>query len=354
MDFQPDYRNIVKAASNIEAPRLPLYEHIICAEVMEEILGRPFAALEKGKGADKEEFFRNYCEFFRTMGYDTVSFERCIGPIMPGSGALGNTAPGVIRDRKSFEDYPWDELETRYFEAYAEDFRALRDAMPPGMRAIGGPGNGIFECVQDITGFEHLCYLAVDDPETYSRLFGAVAKANLGIWRRFVAEFGDLYCVFRFGDDLGFKSSTLISPEDIRRLVIPAYRPIIDLVHSLGKPFLLHSCGSIFDVMDDLIAAGIDAKHSNEDQIAAFPEWVRLYGDRIGNFGGADTDYLVRNDPATIKAYVRDVLERSVGHGGFAFGSGNSIPEYVPASGYLAMVEAVREWRGDEEHTVLR
>ncbi|MDR1030283.1 MAG: hypothetical protein LBL76_05370 [Treponema sp.] len=47
----------------------------------------------------------------------------------------------------------------------------------------------------------------------------------------------------------------------------------------MGKPFLLHSCGCIFKVMDDLIAARIDAKHSNEDAIAP-------YGRRIGNFGG--------------------------------------------------------------------
>ncbi len=347
MEFQPDYRNIEKAARNVEPPRLPLYEHIICVQVMESVLGRSFGDLERGDPADRREFFRNYCGFFRLMGYDTVSFERCIGPIMPGSGALGNTGPGVIRDRASFEAYPWSSLPDRFFDAYAEDFRALRDAMPAGMKAIGGPGNGIFECVQDITGFEHLCYLAADDPETYQALFAAVAAANLAIWRRFVSEFGDIYCVLRFGDDLGFKSSTLIAPDDIRRLVVPAYRPIIDLAHSNGKPFLLHSCGSIFDVMDDLIAAGIDAKHSNEDQIAPFPEWVARYGDRIGNFGGADTDCLVRMDPAAIRAYVRDVIERSVGHGGFAFGSGNSIPEYVPVEGYLAMVETVRDWRGD-------
>ncbi len=28
--------------------------------------------------------------------------------------------------------------------------------------------------------------------------------------------------------------------------------------------FLLHSCGCIFEVMEDILATGIDAKHSNE------------------------------------------------------------------------------------------
>lgn len=347
MNFQPDYRHIENAARNLEAKRLPLYEHIICPEIMEKILGTRFAALSGGDFADRKEYFRHYCRFFATMGYDTVSFEQCIGAVMPGSGALGRHLPGVVVDRASFESYPWAAIPDLYFSAYAQDFRALREVMPAGMKAIGGPGNGIFECVQDICGYTDLCYMAADDPELYEEVFAAVGRTNLAIWRRFLAEFADMYCVLRFGDDLGFKSNTLISVSDIRRHVIPAYRPIVELVHSFGKPFLLHSCGMIFEVMDDLVAAGIDAKHSNEDQIAPFPVWVERYGDRIGNFGGADTDFICRNGAREIRDYVRDIIGKSVGRGGFAFGSGNSIPDYVPVEGYVAMVDAVREWRGD-------
>ena len=153
--------------------------------------------------------------------------------------------------------------------------------------------------------------------------------------------------MLRFGDDLGFKSNTLISAEDIRTLVIPQYKPIIDRVHRHGLPFLLHSCGSIFSVMEDLIAAGIDAKHSNEDQIAPFPIWVERYGDRIGNFGGIDTDAVCRLSRPDMNEYVTEVVAKSKGHGGFAFGSGNSIPTYVPVDQYLTMNEIVRELRGE-------
>ncbi|MBO5274428.1 MAG: hypothetical protein J6I45_07430, partial [Clostridia bacterium] len=159
--------------------------------------------------------------------------------------------------------------------------------------------------------------------------------------------YGDIFCVLRFGDDLGFKSNTLLSADDIRTHIIPQYKAIINLVHSYGKPFLLHSCGCIFDVMEDLIAAGIDAKHSNEDQIAPFPVWVEKYGDRIGNFGGIDTDAVCRLTKSELREYISDVVKQCTGHGGFAFASGNSIPNYVPADNYISMVEIVRELRGD-------
>ena len=348
MEFTPDFNNIVMAAKNITSERMPVYEHVISEKLMETILNKKFADLYNGDKNDKREFFRNHNNFYKTMGYDTVTMERCIGPAMPGSGALGQHKPGVIKTREDFEKYPWDEVPSIYFKQYAEDFELMGEVMPAGMSAIGGVGNGVFECVQDIVGYEDLCYISIDDPELYDDLFTAVGNVMYKIWAEFLKKFGHIYCVCRFGDDLGFKSNTLIPEEHIKTKVIPQYARVIELVHSYNKPFLLHSCGKIFSVMEDLICvAKIDAKHSNEDQIAPFSEWVNQYGDRIGNFGGVDTDHLCRKSEQEIKNIVREVAGYSVGRGGFALGSGNSIPDYVPVAGYLAMIDAAREFRGE-------
>lgn len=346
--FEPDYRNLLNAAYNIEVSRIPLYEHKIDPKVMEAVTGTEFAALYHGDEADIGEFFRHYCGFYKEMGYDTVSFEELIGPVMPGSGALGEHVKGVIQTRADFDRYPWEDICDRYFERYSKCFKALRENMPTGMRAIGGAGYGIFECVQDLVGYEDLCYMKADDPELYEQMFRQVGDNNLKIWSRLLREFGDIYCVCRFGDDLGFKSTTLLSSEDIRSLIIPQYKRIVDEVHSHHKPFLLHSCGCIFDVMDDLIeCAGIDAKHSNEDQIAPFPVWVERYGSRIGNFGGIDTDAVCRLNKEEMRDYITEVVAKSKGKGGFAFGSGNSIPDYVPPQQFQNMNEIIRKLRGE-------
>jgi uroporphyrinogen decarboxylase len=348
IDFKPDYNHILDAARNIEATRLPLYEHLISDKIMEKILGKDFSQYLAGTEIEIGEYFKYYCEFFRVMGYDSVMFEACIGPAMPGSGSLGSHKVGEIKTREDFEKYPWLEVPELYFKKYSLQFKKLREHMPQGMKAVGGAGNGIFECVQDIVGYTDLCYISVDDPDLYKDLFKKVGDTNTKIWERLLKEYGDIYCVFRFGDDLGFKSTTLLSSKDIRENVIPQYKKIIDLVHSYHKPFLLHSCGFIFDVMDDIIdIAKIDAKHSNEDQIAPFPIWVEKYGDRIGNFGGIDTDAVCTLNKSEMKEYILNVINQCEGHGGFAFGSGNSIPDYVPIEGFLNMVETVREYRGD-------
>jgi uroporphyrinogen decarboxylase len=99
--------------------------------------------------------------------------------------------------------------------------------------------------------------------------------------------------------------------------------------------------------MDDIIATGINAKHSNEDQIATFPDWVRRYGDRIGNFGGIDTDAVCQLSKQEMKEYIHDLLNQCKGHGGIAFGTGNSVPYFMPPENYLNMLEIAREYRGE-------
>ena len=347
--FEPNYENLVSAARNREVKRIPLYEHKVGDGIIAQVMGASLAGLREGSAADIAEYFRLYCGFYKKMGYDTVSYEDLIGPAMPGSGALGEHVKGVIQDRDDFEKYPWDGICDTFFNMYGKYYEALRAQMPQGMKAIGGAGYGIFECVQDLVGYEDLCYLRADDPDLYRDLFFKIGESNLKIWKRLLKEYGDIYCVCRFGDDLGFKSNTLIDAEDIRTLVIPQYQKIVAAVHETGKPFLLHSCGCIFDVMEDIIReAKIDAKHSNEDQIAPFYVWVEKYGDRIGNFGGIDTDAVCRLSRAEMREYITDVVKRSTGHGGFAFGSGNSIPDYVPLDGYLSMNEIIRELRGEK------
>jgi uroporphyrinogen decarboxylase len=137
----------------------------------------------------------------------------------------------------------------------------------------------------------------------------------------------------------------------IREHIIPQYRRVIELIKRAGMPFLWHSCGKIFAIMDDVIALGIDAKHSNEDVIAPFDRWIELYGERIGLLGGIDVDLLCQKD---VQEIVLEVVEkgtrfRDSAHG-YALGSGNSIPEYVPVEGYLAMIEAAKRIRSNEKN----
>jgi uroporphyrinogen decarboxylase len=346
--FQPDYRHLIDAACNRVPARLPLYEHGFSHEVVQAITGVDVAALFAGNRADQTEYFRVLCRFAASHGYDAIPFESCFcGVVQQGQGLMGHAGP-LIQSQADLEAYPWAAKLAEYQALSRDAFEALRAALPPGMKAVGGVGNGLMETIQDFVPYQQLAYLMADDPGLYARLWSRIGDVLLDAWKWVLAEYADLFAVCRFGDDLGFRTSTLVSPDDIRAHILPQYRRIVGQVHHHGKPFLLHSCGQIHAVMEDLIReVKIDAKHSNEDQICPFRVWLERYGDRIGNFGGIEMNVLCLESPERIRDYVRGVLADSQGHGGVAIGSGNQISPYIPPQSFITMTETVRQWRGD-------
>jgi uroporphyrinogen decarboxylase len=311
---------------------------------MEKILNIQFSGLDTGNSADQREFFTHYCNFFKEMTYDTVSYEVCITEILPDNGAILGGKPGPIQNRDDYNKYPWDELPDLYWKLAKPKFDTLIHCLPSGMKVLGGVGNGVFEISEDLVGFEYLAYMMMSDPELYAELHQRIGDLMITIWKRFLVEYSDQFVACRFGDDLGFKTSTLISPELIRQNIIPQYKRVIELIKQAGIPFLWHSCGNIFEIMDDVIELGIDAKHSNEDAIAPFEKWIKLYSDRIGLLGGIDLDLLCLKKPDEVyETVLESGMRFSKAANGYALGSGNSIPDYVPVEGYLAMVKAVQK-----------
>jgi len=344
--YQNDYRYMLDVLANRQPARLPVYEHIISSLVMEKVLGVPFSGLVQGDRADLDEFFKHYCRFFQAMTYDTVSFEVCITEILPDHGAIMGGRPGPIQNRTDFERYPWAELPNLYWKLAAPQFQALGRHLPPGMKALAGVGNGVLEIAEDLVGYQYLAYMQSDDPQLLADIYSRIGDLMVTLWATFMVRYADIYVIYRFGDDLGFRTSTLVSPLIIRKYILPQYRRVIGLIKNSGKPFLWHSCGNIFSIMEDVIALGIDAKHSNEDAIAPFEQWIARYGDRIGLLGGIDVDILCQKTPAEIQEIVveRGLRYRRAARG-YALGSGNSIPDYIPVDGYLAMIEAAQKIR---------
>jgi uroporphyrinogen decarboxylase len=325
-----------------------LYEHHIDAPFISKALGVELI-LPNGNLADLKDYYRKIIGFWHEMTYDGFDFEAAICDILPGHGAILGGMIGPIQTRDDFEKYPWAEIPKMFKETYSPHFEAIRATLPPGMKAFGGCGYGIFEASQDLVGYEPLCIMQLMDPDLFTDLFVRIGDLWCELWSWVIQNYSDLFVFFRMGDDLGHKTSTMLDPEVIREHILPQYKRIIELVHASGKQFLLHSCGNIFPLMDDIIGLGINAKHSNEDQIAPFETWINNYNNRIGLFGGFDLNLLVLETP---EAVYNTVLKQGAFYRntakGYGLGSGNSIPGYIPVDGYLAMIEAVKTIRKNE------
>lgn len=343
--FQPDYRQIEKVLHNKRPERLPLYEHHIDQPFIEKAVGKKLG-MQGSRPEDFEEYYSQIIGFWRDMTYDAFDFEAAICDIYPGHGAIMGGMLGPIQNRDDFNKYPFDEIPEIFWEAYTPHLEAIRKVLPADMKAYGGCGYGIFESAEDLVGYENLAVLQYTDPELFTDLFARIGDLYMELWSEMIRRYDDLFVFYRMGDDLGFKTSTLLEPDTIRHHILPQYKRVVDLVHSSGKKFLLHSCGNIFGIMEEIIATGIDAKHSNEDEIAPFEEWITRYNDRIGLFGGIDVNTICLNSYDEVHRIVLEKGKkfRSMTRG-FGLGSGNSIAGYVPVDGFMGMVDAVKRIR---------
>jgi uroporphyrinogen decarboxylase len=210
-------------------------------------------------------------------------------------------------------------------------------ALPDGMKIIARK-SGVLENVTWIMGYERLALALHDDPPLCRAMFDRVGGLLLNVFET-MAEMEAVGALW-LGDDMGFKTQTMISPDDLRRYVFPWQKRIAEAAHARGKPFLLHACGNIEAVMPDLIEdVGIDARHSFEDVILPVAEAKRRYGDRIAILGGVDVDLLARGSVDEVRAATRRILEACMPGGGYGLGSGNSVANYVKVENFLAMLD---------------
>jgi uroporphyrinogen decarboxylase len=207
---------------------------------------------------------------------------------------------------------------------------------------------GVVQFTQYLRGFEDwFLDLAVDE-RLASTLFDAAAEQFTEQATSILKEVGDLIDVVAFGDDLGLQNGPMISPDQYRRLIKPRHKKILDVLKYGSRAFvLMHCCGSIAWVLDDLIEIGVDA--INPVQVSAKDMDTKVlkkkFGDRITFWGGIDTQRVLPNGTINdVKAEVKQRIKDLAEGGGFVLAPVHNIQPGVPAENIIAMYAAGQEW----------
>jgi uroporphyrinogen decarboxylase len=335
-----------------EPRRIPFYELFLDDSVIEEIQKRHYDR----PAETPEERRRRFVETYVSLGYDYlpyytyIRFAASYHSVVDDTATVGNGRRGWM-DEHSGPIQTWEDLENDAYwpslekAADYEDFEAMARELPKGMKIIGGAGGGPFEHASFRMGLTALSMRVCEEPAFVEKLMERIGTLIVGVAKRLVKM--DAVGAYCFGDDLGYKTGTMLSPEALRRYFFPWLKKVAEVAHAAGKPFVFHSCGKLDAVMDDLIDdVGIDAKHSFEDVIMPVAEAKKKWGSRVALLGGVDVDFLCRHNVQEVKDQTKRVLEACAPGGGYALGTGNSVANYIPLENYLAMLEACREFNG--------
>jgi len=291
----------------------------------------------------------NQIAFWYHMGYDFVRIEASLSlpavsfkiqdtakNIVNQTRAWQDETKGVIKSWDDFEEYPWPKIKEEDFYIH----RYICDHLPDGMGFITCHAGGVYEHLSRLMSYQGLCLNLIDNPTLFKAVTDKIVELIYEYYKNLL-ELDKLSAILQ-GDDFGFNTQTLISPKDIRKYFLPWHKEFAQLCHEKGKPYYLHSCGQISDIMDDLIDdVKIDGKHSFQDEVTPITEAKRLWGDKICLLGGVDVDKLARLEPNDLRKYIRQIINKCAPGGRFAIGAGNSIPSYIPIENYLTMLDEV-------------
>ena len=288
------------------------------------------------------QFLDDDCRFLRAEGCYRGPGGRPMFDFPGGKKRESLSMPGCFAEATldDVRSYPWpDPADFDYTEL-------LREIRAHGDKAVfSGSLGTFFHDMCDFFGMEEYFIRMYTDPQVVhaatDRLVDFYVEAN----DRFFREAGDSFDIFLIVNDFGTQRDLFMSLEQFRTFILPGFKRLIEVGKKYGKTIMLHSCGSIYRVIPDLIDAGVDILHPIQAMAAHMDAetLAREFGRDLAFCGGVDTqDKLVNWSPAQIREEVlrlRDVFGGNL----IVSASHEEILPNIPIENMIAMARAAKE-----------
>jgi uroporphyrinogen decarboxylase len=192
-------------------------------------------------------------------------------------------------------------------------------------------------------GMEHLLVDYLDGPHLAHELAEMTIDYKIRLMRRAIQEGADAIVS---GDDYATGHGSLMSPGHFRKFILPYLKCSVDAAHDAGVPYIKHTDGNLWTIVDMIVEAGIDALDPIE--LAAgmdIGEVKARYGDRIAVIGNVDCSFVLPNGTQKdVREAVKETIAKASPGGGHILASSNSIHPAVKPDNYRVMIETVQEF----------
>jgi uroporphyrinogen decarboxylase len=214
---------------------------------------------------------------------------------------------------------------------------------------FGWFGGSLFEGAQFARGWVNFMMDLKRAPDFAAALVEKLAQVAQADLERYLDAVGEFVDVVGFGDDLGVQAGLQISPDYYRRYFLSHHQRLYGMVHARTQACVfLHSCGSVYDLIPDLIEAGVDILNPVQTSAAKMePERLkREFGDRLTFWGGGCCPQRVLpwGTPEEIETDVRERLQIFCPDGGYVFAPTHDIQPDIPPQNIIAMYDAALKW----------
>jgi len=249
-----------------------------------------------------------------------------------------------VETREDFRRF-WKErmrpdLSERIGPEWREKLRRHKNRDYP-LVVIADRWGGFFGSLRNLVGVERLCVMFYDDPAFVEEMMEADAEFLISMLAQILEETDIDF--FGFWEDMAYKTAPLISPEHVRKYMLPQYRKVVDFGRSRGVHFFgLDSDGNIDSLIPVWLDSGIDILYPFEVQAGMDVLAIRKkYGRNLRIWGGIDKRTLVEGfagidrELARIAPLIRD--------GGYIPMLDHSAPPDISYKNYCYFLQQLRK-----------
>lgn len=205
-------------------------------------------------------------------------------------------------------------------------------------------GFSLFERAWTLRGLENFFMDLAVHPGFVEELLDTVVEYDLAV----IEEAGRFdFDAFQLGDDWGQQSGVTMGPEAWRRFIKPRVAKLYAAAHDAGKHVVIHSCGAVQELFQDLIEVGVEVFGPFQPEVMDVVAMKRRFGDRLAFYGGVSTQKtLPHATPAEVRAEVRRLIEEVGRGGGYVLAPAHDVQRDVPLENILALLDEVQSQPG--------
>lgn len=242
-------------------------------------------------------------------------------------------------DSPSLGGYCFPDIDLFLTEQWEKDVRKTLAQSPDTFNVLY-PGFGLFERSWDLRGFENVLMDSASEPEFFADLIAAINEEHLSkLIDRFL-EF-PIDGIF-FGDDWGDQRGVILGPQRWREVLKPHYAKLYDKVKKAGKYVITHCCGSVVDIIDDMIEIGLDVLESVQPEARGMNpyELKARFGDRITFWGGLGSQSIVPfGRPEELRREIVKLNSVMRKGGGYILAGAKALQQETPTENAVAILE---------------
>lgn len=244
-------------------------------------------------------------------------------------------------DYREVEAYHWPDPDLLNFAPVITEIESYKDKA-----VFSGMWSMFYHDLCCFFGMDNYFIKMYTNPEVVEAVTEKVVNFYVEANKRCFDAIATKIDAFFFGNDFGSQESLLVSPECFRKFILPGVSKLIALAKSYGLKVVMHSCGSIAEIIPDLINAGIDALHPLQARAKGMDAetLAREYKKDIAFIGGVDTQQLLPfGTPEDVKTEVRR-LKKVFGERLVISPSHEAILPIVNPENIVAMRDAALEY----------